>query len=63
MDATGIRQEYCDHQLSEVGQKSAGVAILLTENLQFNCEKLALILALHSVSLTITERIQAISIP
>ena len=33
MDATGIRQEYCDHQLSEVGQKSAGVAILLTENL------------------------------
>ena len=33
MDATGIRWEYCGRQLSEMGQKSYGVAVSLTENL------------------------------
>ena len=32
MDATGIRREYCGRQLSEVGQKSDGVAVLLTDS-------------------------------
>ena len=63
MDAKGIRQNTA---ASEVGQKSDGVAVSLTDSLrasQFNCEKLALTLALHSVSLATTERIHAISIP
>ena len=34
MDATGIRREYCGRQLSEVGQKSDGVAVSLTDSLR-----------------------------
>jgi len=34
MDATGIPQDYCGHQLSEVGQKSDGVAVSLTDSLR-----------------------------
>jgi len=67
MYATQIYQQYCGCQLSEVGQTSDGVAIRFTDRKpfvvsKFNCKKLVLILALHSVSLMITERIQAILI-
>ena len=31
MDATKIRRDYCSCQLSEVGQKSDGVAVSLTD--------------------------------
>ena len=34
MDATVIRRDYCGHQLSEVGQKSDGVAVSLTDSLR-----------------------------
>ena len=34
MDATGICREYCGCQLSEVGQKSDGVAVSLTDNIR-----------------------------
>jgi len=33
MDATGIRRDYCGRQLSEIGQKSDGVAVSLTDSL------------------------------
>jgi len=34
MDATGIRRDYCGHQLSKVGQKSDRVAVSLTDSLR-----------------------------
>ena len=34
MDATVIRRDYCGCQLSEVGQKSDGVAVSLTDSLR-----------------------------
>jgi len=34
MDATVIRRDYCGRQLSEVGQKSDGVAVSLTDYLR-----------------------------
>ena len=33
MDATVIRRDYCGRQFSDVGQKSDGVAVSLTDSL------------------------------
>ena len=34
MDVTVIRRDYCGRQLSDVGQKSDGVAVSLTDSLR-----------------------------
>ena len=34
MDTTVIRRDYCGRQLSDVGQKSDGVAVSLTDSLR-----------------------------